>query len=199
MGAEVMVAAQPKERPFTAEDLANVPDDGRRYEVVGGELIVSPSPSQRHQVVSANLHFQLKRYLQSTNTGLALAAPFDVHLGEHDIVQPDLLVVLKENIARVKEFGVAGSPDLMIEIISPSSLRVDYIRKAATYATAGVPEYWIVDPERETILAQSLKDGRYRPISSKEELIWSVHVPGLVIDPAEIFAVPEWMTFGRSR
>jgi Uma2 family endonuclease len=89
-----------------------------------------------------------------------------------------------------------GPPDLVIEIISPSSAGIDRIRKAATYATFGVPEYWIVDPEEESIEVQTLSGGRYRPIPPEDGLIRSVQVEGLVIDPADLFHVPAWLKTG---
>jgi Uma2 family endonuclease len=193
-----MVATHQIERPYTAEDLAALPDDGRRYEIIGGELIVSPSPSERHQRVSTRLVRRIQSHVEDNDIGVAYTAPFDVHLGEHDIVEPDILVVLKENESRLRHFGVAGPPDLVIEIVSPSSSGIDRIRKAATYATFGVPEYWIVDPAAETILAQTLTEGRFRPIAHEDELIHSVQIVGLVIDPTEIFAIPAWMTLEDS-
>jgi len=102
-----------------------------------------------------------------------------------------------QNAARIKDYGVVGAPDLVIAIVSPSSAKIDRIRKAATYATFGVPEYWIVDPETATILPRSLKEGRYRPFSDEDGRIRSVQIKGLVIDPADIFAVPKWLTPGR--
>ena len=194
-----MVATHPIQRPYTADDLAGMPEDGRRYEVIGGELLVSPSPTTRHQRISGRLYRRIETYVEDQDIGVAYAAAFDVHLGEHDIVQPDILVVLKANVSRLREVGMAGPPDLVIEIISPSSSGIDRIRKAATYATFGVPEYWIVDPDSETILAQALEGGRFRPVPSEDGPIRSVQIAGLVIDPAEVFAVPDWMPRPNAR
>ncbi len=189
-----MVAPVQTERPYTADDLASLPDDGKRYEVIGGELIMSPSPSRRHQLASSYLLRSIQTHLDTTDKGVVLAAPFDVHLGRNDVVQPDIVVVLTENSERLKEFGIVGPPDLIIEILSPSTARVDRIRKTATYATFGVPEYWLVDPEHHSILAQRLVEGLYLPIESRDGSIRSEVVAGLTIDPADVFAVPEWLT-----
>ena len=176
-----MTAVLQFERPYTVEDLASIPDDGWRYEVVGGELVGSPAPTTKHQRVSLRLSRILGDYLERVGSGEAFAAPIDVFLGQHDIVQPDLVAILHRHADRVTEAGIKGAPDIVIEITSPSSQRMDRIRKSATYATFGVPEYWIVDPETETILVQALVDGRYqaqrrprrqRPISSSFP-IWS--------------------------
>ncbi|MGD9712036.1 MAG: Uma2 family endonuclease [Thermomicrobiales bacterium] len=189
-----MSTAPQLERPMTAEDLAGVPEDGRRYEVIGGELIVSPSPSQRHQYVSTKLIHLFQSHFQDSGDGMVFAAPFDVRLGTHDVVQPDLVVVLKRNRSRLHDDAVVGAPDLVIEIVSPSSARIDRVRKAALYASYGVPEYWIVDPDARTILAQSLVDGRYQTMTPEDDLIHSGVLPGLVIDPSDVFVMPDWMS-----
>ena len=188
-----MIAVRQVERPYTADDLATMPDDGRRYEIIGGELIVSPSPTTRHQRVSFRLSRLLDDYLERTAAGEAFAAPLDVLLGNHDILQPDIVVVLKENAHRITESGVNGPPDLVVEIVSPSTVRTDRIRKSATYATFGVPEYWIVDPESESIVVQTLVDGQFQPIGGDDGLVRSAHISGLVIDPSSIFTVPDWL------
>lgn len=188
-----MVIQLQSERPYTAADLTEIEDDRNRYEVIGGELIVSPSPSARHQLASGRLFFFIQEFVSKFDLGLVFSAPLDVHLSEHDVVEPDILVILKENQDRLREF-VHGPPDLVIEIISPASSRNDRVRKSATYATFGVPEYWIVDPDQQSILAQALVGQHYEPIESGDELVRSRVIPGLVIDPADIFSIPDWRT-----
>jgi Uma2 family endonuclease len=183
-----MTAVLQLERPYTAEDLANTPDDGQRYEVIGGELVVSPSPTTKHQRASIRLSRIFADYLERSESGEAFAAPLDVVLGMHDIVQPDLIVVLQQHADRVTDAGIVGAPDIVIEITSPSSQRIDRIRKSATDATFGVPEYWIVDPETETILVQVLVDGRYQPSVGGDGSVRSVQLPDLVLDPSDVFA-----------
>lgn len=183
-----MTAVLQLDRPYTGEDLAGIPDDGLRYEVIGGELVVSPAPSTKHQRVSFRLSRILGDHLERVGIGEAFAAPIDAILGTHDIVQPDLVVVLQHHAERITDAGIDGAPDIVIEITSPSSQRIDRIRKSATYATFGVPEYWIVDPETETILVQTLVNGRYQTI---EGAFRSVQLPGLVIDPSAVFALPQ--------
>jgi Uma2 family endonuclease len=184
-----MTAVQQLERPYTVEDLANTPDDGRRYEVIGGELVVSPAPTTKHQRASIRLSRIFADYLERSGSGEVFAAPLDVVLGTHDIVQPDLVVVLEHHADRVTDAGIEGAPDIVIEITSPSSQRMDRIRKSATYATFGVAEYWIVDPDTETILVQALVDGRYQPGESREGAVRSVQLPDLFIDPKDLFAL----------
>jgi Uma2 family endonuclease len=188
-----MSMVQQAERPYTAEDLARMPDDGKRYEIIGGELIASPAPSTKHQWVSDALTAQIRVHGLQGRLGAAYFAPVDVRLGLHNIVQPDIVFVQRGNIRIVDDSGINGAPDLVIEIVSPSSRGRDRIRKSALYADSGVPEFWLVDPDTETILAQELREGRYHPIPSEDGLIRSKVLDGLVIDPREIFAEPEWM------
>lgn len=185
-----MTAVRQLERPYTAEDLASTPDDGRRYEVIGGELVVSPAPSTKHQRVSFRLSRIVGDHLEQSGSSEAFAAPLDVVLGNHDIVQPDLVVVLNQHADRVTDAGIKGAPDIVIEITSPSSQRMDRIRKSATYATFGVPEYWIVDPDTETILVHALVDGRYQSLDSREGKVRSVQLPDLVVDTRDVFMLP---------
>jgi Uma2 family endonuclease len=188
-----LIEIRQADRPFTATDLAEMPDDGLRYEVLWGEMIVSPPPSVRHQWVSDDLAIRIRTFGLQENLGVAFSAPLDVQLGHHNIVQPDILFVLKEHVGMLTESGVIGVPDLLVEVVSPVSRRIDRIRKTATYATFGTPEFWLVDPDTETILAQELRDGRYHPIPLEDGLIRSKVLDGLIIDPQEVFAVPEWM------
>src|SRR5215218_781849 len=134
-------------RPLTAEDLAALPDDGNRYEIIGGQPIVSPSPTYRHQRISFKLTSVLDAYLSVSGNAQAVAAPMDVHLSQNDVVQPDLLVVLDARAEIIQDRGVMGPPDLVIEILSPSSISNDFLRKSKLYERFGVREYWIVNPE----------------------------------------------------
>jgi Uma2 family endonuclease len=148
-------------RPLTADDLRTLPDDGNRYEIIGGELYVSPSPTFFHQRVSFKLTSALDAYLTSTSAGQAVAAPMDVHLSANDVVQPDLLVVLNDNKQIIHKHGIVGPPDLVIEILSPSSMETDFLRKSKLYERSGVREYWIVNPEGATVSVQTLEGDRY--------------------------------------
>ncbi len=148
-------------RPLNADDLVGFPDDGNRYEIIGGKLVVSPSPTYRHQQVSFRLSLVLGEYIAAHGNAQAVAAPMDVHLSPNDVVQPDLLVVLAERADIIHDRGIMGAPDLVIEILSPSSTRTDYLTKSKLYERFGVPEYWIVDPDSETVSVQTLEDDRY--------------------------------------
>ena len=177
-------------RPLTHEDLVSLPDDGNRYEIINGELIVTPAPLVRHQRVVVNLTVLLALFLTQNSTGEVLVAPFDVVLGPNDVVQPDLLVIGSEQ-GRLKDSQNAfeGPPRLVVESLSPSSQLTDLVRKMALYAGSGVPEYWIVDPERQEIAINVLAGRVYVPVAQDEFGATASQVlPGLRLDPIEVFA-----------
>ena len=176
-------------RPLTASDLESLPDDGNRYELIGGQLFVSPSPNTAHQRISMKLGSALSAFLMVTTSGEAFAAPMDVHLSARDVVQPDLLVVLNERADIVQQHGIVGAPDLVIEIVSPSSTRMDYLRKSKLYEHYGVREYWIVDPIEEMVSIQRLEDGVYVLLDGfgRDDTLRSPLLEGFELDLALIF------------
>jgi Uma2 family endonuclease len=131
-------------------DLATLPDDGTRYEIIDGELYEMPSPTWAHAIVIAGLIRLLLPVLDRLG-GLWVTAPLDVFFTGADPVQPDLVVLLPGGSARPVRRGVEGPPDLLIEVLSPSNRAHDQVRKRALYARAGVREYWIVDPDVASI------------------------------------------------
>jgi len=143
------------------DDFWSVPDDGNRYEILDGEMFVTPPPSSRHQIVSARLHHVLSDYAERTDLGVVIAAPVGVILGEHRQVQPDLVVIRKENYGLITSKEIVGPPDLVIEILSPATVRRDRPQKATLYAASKIPYYWIVDPQNETIEEYRLEEDRY--------------------------------------
>ncbi len=176
-------------RPLTYDDLCQIPDDGHRYEIIDGELLVSPSPARRHQKVAGRLHLLIGNLIEANGAGEVYFAPVDVRLTPHDVVQPDLLFIRADRRGIYQASGVVeGPPDLVVEILSPATRTVDQVRKAALYARAGVPEYWIVDPDGEELVPQRLVDGQYERISPVEGVFHSGVVPGLAVDALTLFA-----------
>ena len=174
---------------LTYEDYASLPEDGRRYEILDGELAVTPAPSPKHQLVSGNLEWALRGHVRQKGLGTVLDAPIDVILSTITIVQPDLLFIRSDREAIVKERGIEGAPDLIVEILSPSSTRQDRVVKAALYARHGVGHYWIVDPEARAIELYELEEEAYRlavKVAGGEILRPSLF-PGLEIDLGEIW------------
>jgi len=132
------------------EDILTFPDDGRRYEIIEGDLYEMPSPTSVHAATIINL-IALLLPLVAKFRGRLFTAPLDVFIPGGDPVQPDVLVVLPDGKARVELRGVEGPPDLVIEVVSPSNRGRDLLTKRALYARAGVREYWLVNPEARTI------------------------------------------------
>ena len=174
---------------LTYEDYVSLPDDGRRYEILDGELAVRPSPLIRHQIVSRNLQRLLDRHVEAHDLGLFLDAPVDVILESTTVVVPDLVFVSKARMAIVSERAIEGSPDLIVEILSPSTERRDRGAKMKLYARFGIPSYWIVDIEQRTIEVFELGTDGYRPACAAkgEEMFTAAPFPDLEIRLREIW------------
>ena len=139
-------------KPTTWEDVLRMPDDGNRYEFIGGRLYMTPAPVIRHHDVSHRLEAALRRVLERTGHGRVFDAPVLVEFpGTGDRVQPDILFVSRERRGIVGEKQVTGAPDLVVEILSPSTAHRDRGVKLDLYARCGVREYWIVDPEDDVV------------------------------------------------
>lgn len=177
-------------RHLTYDDLLTMPDDGKRREIIGGELFVNPAPRREHQETVTNLIGILLPFLRSSDWGRIYTHPVDVYLGPNNVVQPDLIVIRSSRLDIYRPEGVVVEPpDLVIEILSPSTRAFDLVRKMALYARSGVPEYWIADPERRTFAVNYLTNEEYISAEAGNDgLIASHVVPGLRVDPAEVFA-----------
>ena len=143
---------QTQQTPKTWEDVLRMPDDGNRYEFIGGRLYVTPAPVTRHQRISKRLQAALMRILEDAGRGEVFYAPFLVEIpGTGDRVQPDLLFVSDERREIIGEKQVLGAPDLVVEILSPSTAHRDRGIKLDLYARSGVRQYWIVDPGEDVV------------------------------------------------
>ena len=128
-----------------------LPEDRNRYELIDGELFVTPAPTPKHQEIVGALFLRLSAYVQQSSFGRVYIAPVDVLLDQYTVIQPDVLFIRRERLGIIKEGAIEAAPDLVVEVLSPSSFYKDLRRKMAAYAQFGVHEYWIVDPETETI------------------------------------------------
>jgi Uma2 family endonuclease len=155
---------------------------------MGGDLLVSPSPTTQHQQLVYVLSRIIGDVVDKHLLGRILPGPVDVRLGVHTIVVPDLIFIRAERLDIDKKNLVEGPPDLVVEIASPSTRGRDNVQKAAAYAEAKVPEYWQPDPEQRTFRIQVLKDGIYHDLEPIEGRYHSTVIPGLVIDPITLFA-----------
>ena len=153
----------PVEDWFTADDLDSLPDDGNRYELVDGELLVTPSPTVRHQALLLELAVLLR--LAVPQGMRVLAAPMDVRFGPKRQVQPDVLVVRDEGLEGVR---VESVPLLVAEILSRSTRSRDQVTKRRVYEQAGVPSYWIVDPKKPSLTVLELHGGAYVEVERVE-------------------------------
>ena len=133
-------------RKLTYEDYVLFPEDGQRHEIIDGEHYVSPAPIPKHQRVSMRLSIRVGGFVEQHGLGEAFASPIDVLLSRHDILQPDLLFISNERAAILKDRNIQGAPDLVVEILSESTRKLDERLKLARYELLGVREYWIVDP-----------------------------------------------------
>jgi Uma2 family endonuclease len=175
------------------DDLAHTPDDGKRYELLDGELYVTPAPSPQHQRISKRLQRQLEAYFEARDLGEVFAAPVDVILAPHDVVEPDLVVVLDD--AQVSARAIEGAPALAVEILSPTTRDRDRTVKARRYAALGIEHYWIVDVRSKRVECYRRRGDRYESVLVAESNATFEHPdwPGLVIELA-----PLWIP-GRHR
>jgi Uma2 family endonuclease len=185
------MALQDRIRKLTYEDYTQIPDDGLRHEIIDGEHYVSPAPIPRHQIVSIELASRLYPFVKSRDLGLVLQAPSDVIFSRHDIVQPDLLFISKKQIGILKEKNVQGSPDLVVEILSKGTRRLDESIKLDLYERSGVLEYWMFDPvlKRTRVFRRTgerlLQVGELS--AEAGDVLTTPLLPGLEIPLAEVF------------
>jgi len=177
------------EHPVTYEMYAEMPDDGHRYEIIEGKLeMMTPAPTPTHQAVHRELIFNLN--VNCSSEYVIYYAPIDVIFSRTDVLQPDILLIHRSRREIVSERGIEGAPDLVVEILSPSSRRRDKIVKMKTYAKYGVGEYWIVDAASRTLEQHCLMDGeRYELFNLFEEddVVSSVKLPCVSFVIRDIF------------
>jgi Uma2 family endonuclease len=154
MGAEVT----PK---LTYEEFRQLPDDGKHYELVHGEVHLSPSRSTKHQLILGNTSVSLGTYVRSARLGVLFCAPLDVCLNPDTALQPDLIFISAERVGIVQENFVAGAPELVVEVVSPSTTVHDRVTKLPIYAEAGVPEFWLIDSQARTVEVLKLQGKKY--------------------------------------
>ncbi len=184
-----MATAQPAVK-LTYEDYCAAPDD-ERYELLDGNLNMVPAPNIKHQRVQLKLATRLDLFIEGRALGTLLTAPCDVMLSETDVVQPDLLFVSREREHLLRDGQkVQGAPDLVIEILSPSTADRDRGKKLALYGRHGVTEYWLVDPVAETIQTHRLQGEILVPTRTfgREETLRSALLVGLELRLDDIFS-----------
>jgi len=150
----------PPQGEWGEEDYFALPDTNRYVELSEGKLIVPPHPTNRHQIAVLELAVRLRQFVQERNLGEVRVAPLPVRLWPGKIREPDILFIAREHADRISE-QVFGVPDFVVEIVSPSTKKIDRVKKFVEYAQAGVREYWIVDPDEEASEVYALRGGAY--------------------------------------
>lgn len=178
-------------RKLTYDDYVLIPDDGQRHEIIDGEHYVTAAPFIRHQRLARKLVQKLGPPVDENGLGEVFLAPCDLMLSKHDVVQPDLLFISKERLRILTEKNIQGAPDLIIEILSESTRRLDEDIKFDLYERFGVLEYWIFDVLRQTVRIYRLKNGRLQlaaALSATDgDIVRTPLLPGIEIPLAEIF------------
>lgn len=144
-------------------------NDDKRYEVIEGELIMTPAPSFKHQDVSAKLGNLIFNHVNGKKLGKVVFSPIDVVLSDDIALQPDIVYISNKNTGIIKDAGVFGPPDMVIEVISPTSIYKDMHVKKSIYEKAGIKEYWLVFPDEKVIEIFSIEKGRYELAASTEK------------------------------
>jgi Uma2 family endonuclease len=187
-----MTAAKPR-IPYTYDDYRTLPEDmSRRYELLDGDLYMVPAPTTKHQLISSNLHAILREHARRHQLGAVFYAPVDVILGQGDareVAQPDIVFIAEGRRGIIQLHGIAGPPDLVVEILSPGTQERDRGYKRTMYARHGVGEYWIVDPESRTVEVYAGAPERY-DLAARHEvagILISALFPGLEIPLREVF------------
>jgi Uma2 family endonuclease len=185
---EAMKAVQPR---LTYPELRLMPDDGKRYELIDGEVFVNPSPSEKHQRVLAKLFVSIYVHVEARNLGRVYIAPFDVVFGEKTALQPDLLFVSAGRLGIIGPEYVLGAPDLVVEILSPYRQSYDRVTKLEQYALYGVTEYWVVDPIAETVEIYVLVGSRYelKGAFAGDDILQSPLLPGWELPAGSLFSL----------
>src|SRR5262245_38899584 len=190
-GSDEMRPARPVVK-LTYDDFVLFPDDGKRHELIDGEHYVTPSPDVRHQSIIGNLHFLIRLWLESHPVGRIFLSPLDVVFSDFDVVEPDLLYLSNERAAQVlTPLHARGVPELVVEIASNGTRKRDEMIKRQLYERAGVPEYWLIDPQIDVIRVYRREHERFaRPVELSREagdVLTTLLLPGLELPLRRVF------------
>lgn len=180
----------PEQGSWTYDDYASLPDDGQRYEVVNGVLVMSPALDGPHQDAVLRIAHYLLVHVEFAGLGKVRVAPFDVQLSSKDVFQPDVFVVLNAHLSKMQKKKMIGAPDLVVEVASPSTALLDRVGKYERYAKAGVQEYWIVNVETATVQVSVLEAGGYHSLGTfqGQQTLPSQIVPNLPVHVEQFFS-----------
>jgi Uma2 family endonuclease len=185
----IVRTAQPR---VSFTDLQQMPDDGRRYELYDGEVVELTGPIPLHQVVANNIKRVLEAYSKA-HGGLSLVSPIDIVFSEYDVVQPDVVYFTQARRHLVDFYAaIRHAPDLVVEVLSPSTRGNDRGRKMQMFARFGVPEYWIADPSTACLEVHGLQGTAYHLIQTgcSDDVVHSPHLTDLAFKAGEAFRLP---------
>ena len=174
---------------YTYQDLLTTPDDRNRYEIFEGDIIVTPAPNEPHQNAVSNLHLILGNHVKKYRLGKLYIAPFDVYFDEETVIEPDMLFVAKDRLSIIEKQRIKGAPDLVVEVLSPSTEERDRGFKFKRCAQEGVREYWLVDPEKSLVEIYTLTERGYELVGnfSGEQKVASKMFSGLEFSASEVW------------
>ena len=174
---------------MTRHDYQLLPEGGPQWQLVDGELHMAPAPNRYHQDISRNLGYILLRFLEDHPIGKLYFAPFDVYLGDINVVQPDLLFFANERLAHLTDAGAEGAPDLVVEVLSKRNVKLDRGPKKEVYARFGAAELWLIDPDTAQVEVYRLQDDAEVPQVTlrKQQTLTTPLFPGLEIPLDKVF------------
>lgn len=177
-----------KEKTYTYQDYLDI-SDNNRYEIIDGGIMMVPAPIPFHQKISKKIEFELVKFVEGTELGEVFDAPCDVVFDDKNIVQPDIMVILNNNLNIIKDKNISGSPDLIVEILSESTAYIDLIKKKKLYEKFQVKEYWIVDPIEKSITIYFLKSNKFEEVICSPHgcMLSSILLNGFSLDTSKIF------------
>ncbi len=177
-----------KVKRWTYTDLLSLPENGRQYELWDGELSMVPSPTAGHQTLLFSLAYLLQTFVRAQGLGRVLVAPLDVIFTEIWTMQPDIIYISRQRMNIIQD-RIRGAPDLVVEILSPSTAQRDRVEKRILYARFGVQEYWLVDPEARQVEVLTLGEGDYETagLYGEEDTLTSPLLPGLSMPLSQVF------------
>jgi len=178
-----------KKTRYTYADYEKLPE-GSPYQLIGGELIMTPAPIPYHQIVKNNIQFEMSVFVRDKNLGIVLDAPIDVYLSATETYQPDIIFISKERLNIIGEKKIEGAPDIVIEILSPSTAYYDLRHKKRVYEKSGVKEYWIVDPMEKSLELFENLNNEFKLFSKAQNkgLVKSKLLEGFSVETEKVFA-----------
>lgn len=185
------MALPASKKQYTYADYEKLPE-GAPYQLIGGDFVKEPAPVPYHQMVSMRIEFELVKFVEERDLGVVLNAPTDVYFSDTEVYQPDILFISKDRMNIIGEKNIEAAPDLVMEILSPSSAYYDLRHKMHVYETSGVREYWVVDPIGKGIEIYQNINGEFRLFNKalSSGLICSALLEGFTVELEKVLRPP---------